>query len=115
MTSAGTTSVRGANRTAMAIPLWTAVEGRPHIPPSLPGAQGRTTQRPQRASAEASGAAWVGVLGFLGPSLGPETPPQRRPADAQPTGRSRQTAVRLSPRFVGGGPLPLRRPPQAAR
>src|SRR5207245_9573783 len=31
----------------------------------------------QRASAEASGAAWVGVLGFLGPSLGPETPPQR--------------------------------------
>src|SRR5438046_592147 len=33
MTSAGTTSVRRANRTAMAIPLWTAVEGRAHISP----------------------------------------------------------------------------------
>src|SRR2546422_5211032 len=112
MTSAGTTSVRGANRTAMAIPLWTAVEGRPHIPPSLPGAQGRTTQRPQRASADASGTAWVGVgepgcgrLGFLGPALGPETPPQRRPADTQPTGRLRESAVRLSERFVDGGAL----------
>src|SRR5881396_1722936 len=35
MTSAGTTSVRRANRTAMAIPLWTAVEGRAHISPHV--------------------------------------------------------------------------------
>src|SRR3989475_716914 len=86
-------------------------KGGPHIPPSLPGAQGRTTQRPQRASAEASGAAWVGVLGFLGPALGPETPPQRRPADAQPTGRLRESAVRLSQRFVDGVPLPFGQSP----
>src|SRR5260370_491795 len=76
--------------------------GGPHIPPSFPGAQGRTTQRPQRASAEVSGAAWVRALGFLGPSFRPETPPKGRSADAQPTGRFRESAARLSQRLVDG-------------
>src|SRR5712691_3939909 len=34
MISAGTTSVRRAETTVMAIPLWTAVEGRPPYPPT---------------------------------------------------------------------------------
>src|SRR5438034_9221451 len=82
-------------------------KGGPTYPPiTLRNARADDT-RPQRASAEASGAAWVGVLGFLGPALGPETPPQRRPADAQPTRRLREPAIRLSQRFVDGVALPL--------
>src|SRR5439155_20280832 len=59
MTSADTRSVRPADATAMAIPLWTTVEGRPPYPPIA-----RRSARADDTSASASGPASFGGTDF---------------------------------------------------